>query len=405
MLRLDDVMLLERFIRYVKIDTQSDDFSSSTPTTEKQFNLLNLFKSELDELKVKNELTKTGRLYAFVPGNEKLDPIGVCAHVDTAPDFSGENVNPQIIEKYDGKVILLGKSGRFLDPKEYPVLNNLIGKTLITTDGTTLLGADDKAGVSIIMEVICEVLKINENERHPMYILFTPDEEVGRGAEELDKDKFKAKFAYTFDGGEPEVVNIETFNAKGASLKVKGKTIHPGSAKGIMVNAAAIVTEFVSKLPKDMVPEKTEGHEGFNHLIEISGHCEEASAHFILRNHDRKLLEEQANRFREIADELSKKYPGAKIELELKDQYSNMLEIISKQPECKNYIESIFKKLGKECRYEAVRGGTDGATFSFKGCPTPNLGTGSYNHHGPYEFACLEQMQELVKLGVEIFKK
>ena len=398
-------MLLERFIRYVKIDTQSDDFSSSTPTTEKQFNLLNLFKSELDELKVKNELTKTGRLYAFVPGNEKLDPIGVCAHVDTAPDFSGENVNPQIIEKYDGKVILLGKSGRFLDPKEYPVLNNLIGKTLITTDGTTLLGADDKAGVSIIMEVICEVLKINENERHPMYILFTPDEEVGRGAEELDKDKFKAKFAYTFDGGEPEVVNIETFNAKGASLKVKGKTIHPGSAKGIMVNAAAIVTEFVSKLPKDMVPEKTEGHEGFNHLIEISGHCEEASAHFILRNHDRKLLEEQANRFREIADELSKKYPGAKIELELKDQYSNMLEIISKQPECKNYIESIFKKLGKECRYEAVRGGTDGATFSFKGCPTPNLGTGSYNHHGPYEFACLEQMQELVKLGVEIFKK
>ena len=287
---MDDFMLLERFIRYVKIDTQSDDYSSATPTTEKQFNLLNLLKSELDELGVQNELTKTGRLYAYVPGNEELDSIGVCAHVDTAPDFSGTNVNPQVIEKYDGKVILLGKSGRILDPREYKVLNHLIGKTLITTDGTTLLGADDKAGVSIIMEVILEVLKLNKNERHPMCILFTPDEEVGRGAEELDRNKFKAKFAYTFDGGEPEVINIETFNAKGASLQVTGKTIHTGYAKGIMVNAAAIVSEFISKLPKDMVPEKTEGQEGFNHLIEISGHCEEASAHFILRKHDRKLL-------------------------------------------------------------------------------------------------------------------
>ena len=198
MLRLDDVMLLERFIRYVKIDTQSDDYSSLTPTTEKQFNLLNQLKSELDELKVKNELTKTGRLYAFVPGNEKLDPIGVCAHVDTAPDFSGTNVNPKIIEKYDGKTIFLGKSGRFLDPKEYPVLQKLSGKTLVITDGTTLLGADDKAGVSIIMETAEAVLKLKENERRPMYILFTPDEEVGRGAEELDRERFKAKFAYTF---------------------------------------------------------------------------------------------------------------------------------------------------------------------------------------------------------------
>ena len=398
-------MLLERFIKYVKIDTQSNDYSNDTPTTQKQFNLLNLLKSELDALNVKNNLTKTGRLYAYIPGDENLDPIGLCAHVDTAPDFSGENVNPQIIEKYDGKVILLGKSGRFLDPREYPILNDLVGKTLITTDGTTLLGADDKAGVSIIMEVILEVLKLKENERRPMYVLFTPDEEVGRGAEELDKEQFKAKFAYTFDGAQPDVVNIETFNAKGAELNVIGKTIHTGSAKGIMVNAAAIVTEFISKLPKDMVPEKTEGHEGFNHLIEINGHCENASAHFILRNHDRALLEKQAAQFREIADELSKKYPRAKIDLKIKDQYSNMLEVISKQPECKDFIEKIFAKFGIKCRYEAVRGGTDGATFSFKGCPTPNLGTGSYNHHGPYEFACLEQMQQLVKLGVAIFKK
>ena len=398
-------MLLERFIKYVKIDTQSDESSNSAPSTEKQFNLLNLLKSELDALGVKNELTKTGRLYGFIPGDASLDAIGVCAHVDTAPDFTGENVNPQVISNYDGKVISLGKSGRVLDPKEYPVLCELVGKTLVTTDGTTLLGADDKAGVSIIMEVVEARLKLKENERRPMYILFTPDEEIGRGAEELDKDKFKAKFAYTFDGSYPDIVSIETFNAKAAYIKVIGNSIHPGSAKGIMVNAANILNEFISALPKDMVPEKTEDHEGFNHLCEMSGNCEKAEAHYILRNHDKAKLESQANQFKEIIDELIKKHPDAKIELTIRDQYSNMLEVISKQPECKNFIETVFAKLGTKCRYEAVRGGTDGATFSFKGCPCPNLGTGSYNHHGPYEFACLEQMNELVKLGIEIFKK
>ena len=398
-------MLLNRFVNYVKIDTQSDDFSSSTPSTEKQFDLLNLLKKELDKLGVENELTKTGRLYGFIPGDNSLDAIGVCAHVDTAPDFSGKDVNPQIIEKYDGKTIKLGNSGRVLDPKEYAVLSELVGNTLITTDGTTLLGADDKAGVAIIMEIVEAVLKLKENERRPMYILFTPDEEVGRGAEELDITKFKAKFAYTFDGSEPDVINIETFNAKGAELKVTGKTIHPGDAKGIMINASNILSEFINKLPKDMVPEKTEGHEGFNHLTDMSGNCENAVAHFILRNHDKEKLALQEATFKDIAEELSNKYPKAKIELKIRDQYSNMLEVISKEPECKNYIKKVFAKLSMNCRYEAVRGGTDGATFSFKGCPTPNLGTGSYNHHGPYEFACVEQMEQLVKLGIEIFKK
>ena len=398
-------MLLERFINYVKIDTQSDESSDSAPSTAKQFNLLNLLKSELDALGVKNELTKTGRLYGFIPGDSSLDPIGVCAHVDTAPDFSGENVNPQIVKDYDGKAILLGNSGRILDPKEYPVLEKCVGNTLITTDGTTLLGADDKAGVSIIMEVVEAMLKLKENERRPMYILFTPDEEIGRGADELEKDKFKAKFAYTFDGSYPNIVSIETFNAKAGYIKVIGKSIHPGSAKGIMVNAANILNEFISALPKDMVPEKTEGYEGFNHLCEMSGNCEKAEAHYILRNHDRAKLEAQAAQFEEITKDLRIKHPDAKIELVIRDQYSNMVEVINKQPECKNFIKSIFAKLGIKCRYEAVRGGTDGATFSFKGCPCPNLGTGSYNHHGPYEFACLEQMEQLVKLGIEIFKK
>ena len=397
-------MLLERFIRYVKIDTQSDDFSESTPTTLKQFDLLNLLKKELDELKVKNELTKTGRLYAFVPGNEKLDAIGLCAHVDTAPDFSGKNVNPQVIEKYDGKTIILGKSGRFLDPNEYKDLENCGGKTLITTDGTTLLGADDKAGVAIIMEVLEEVLKLDINERRPMYILFTPDEEVGRGAEELDRENFKAKFAYTFDGSNPNVVNIETFNAKSATLFVEGKSIHPGDAKGIMVNAVRVTHDFIELLPKDTVPEKTEGHEGFYHITHVSGTTEKAECGFILRDHDKSKLEDRAKLFLEVGQQIQSKYPTAKVKVDIVDSYPNMIEFINKDPSCKNYIEHIFEKLNLELKYEPVRGGTDGATFSAKGCPCPNLGTGSYNHHGPYEFAVLEEMELLVKIGTEIFR-
>ena len=398
-------MLLERFLRYVKIDTKSDDFSETTPSTEKQFDLLNLLKQELDDLGVQNELTKTGRIYAYVPGNPDLDAIGVNAHVDTAPDFSGTNVNPQIIEKYDGKPIILGKSGRFLDPSEYKELQEFTGKTLITTDGTTLLGADDKAGVAIIMEVLENVLKLDPNERRPMYILFTPDEEVGRGAEELDREKFKAKFAYTFDGSSPYEINIETFNAKSAEVNIVGRSIHPGSAKGIMINALTVLHEFVEALPKDQVPEKTEGHEGFNHFHGVSGSSEKVSAGFILRNHDKQKLEEQANLFISIGKKLQDKYKKAKIEVVIKDSYPNMIEVIKKQPECKNYIEKVYDKLGLKYEYEPIRGGTDGATFSAKGCPCPNLGTGSYNHHGPYEYAVLEEMELLVKIGTEIFKK
>ncbi len=398
-------MLLERFISYIKIDTQSDDFSESTPSTKKQFDLLNLLKQELDKLGVKNELTKSGRLYAFIPGNEELDAIGVNSHVDTAPDFSGKNVNPQIIKNYDGKRIILGKSGRFLDPSEYKNLKEMIGKTLITTDGMTLLGADDKAGVAIIMEVIEEVLKLDVNNRRPMYILFTPDEEVGRGAEEFDREKFKAKFAYTFDGSTPSVIEIETFNAKSVKLSIEGKSIHPGYAKDIMVNAIRVAHDFIEGLPKDTVPEKTEGHEGFYHITYVSGSTEKAEVGFILRDHDKNKLEARAKLFLDLCKKIQEKYPASKVNLEINDSYPNMIEFIKKDPACKNYIEKIYDKLGLKYSYEPVRGGTDGATFSMKGCPCPNLGTGSYNHHGPYEFAVLEEMEELVKIGVEIFKK
>lgn len=398
-------MLLERFINYVKIDTRSEEESTSTPSTKKQFDLLKLLVKELNNLKVENELTKEGRLYAFVPGNPELKGIGLCAHVDTAPDFSGENVNPQVIEKYKGDDIKLVNSDRVLSPNEYPRLKVEVGNTLITTDGTTLLGADDKAGVAIIMEVIENVLKLKVEERHPMYILFTPDEEIGRGAEIFDRNKFKADFAYTFDGSEPNIINIETFNAKSATINIVGKAIHPGDAKGIMINAALVLSEFINMLPRNMIPSKTEGHQGFNHLTGIEGNVDKASMNYIIRNHDFNKLLKQEETFKKIAAKLQKKYPAAKIELKISDSYKNMLGIIIDKPACKNHIENVYKKLGIAFEYAPIRGGTDGTTFSYMGCPTPNLGTGSYNHHGPYEFAVLEEMEELVKIGTEIFKK
>lgn len=397
-------MLLDRFLKYVKIDTKSDPDSNTTPSSKNQFDLLNILEDELKALGVKCELTETGRLYAFVPGNEKYEAVGLCAHVDTAPDFSGTNVNPKVIKKFDGKDLTLGKTDRVLSIKEYPKLKRAINKTLIVTDGTTLLGADDKAGVAIIMEVIEEALRMNVYERRPMYILFTPDEEIGRGAEIFDTSKFKASFAYTFDGSEPEVVNVETFNAKAAEIHITGKAIHPGDAKGVMINAAMVANEFISMLPAKLVPSKTEGHEGFNHLSSISGSVEEARMHYILRNHDDKKLAKQEKQFFEITDKLIKKHPGVKIDLKISDSYKNMLSVIVDKPACKNHIEKVLKDLAIAYEYAPIRGGTDGTTFSYMGCPTPNLGTGSYNHHGPYEYAILEEMELLVKIGIQIFK-
>ena len=255
------------------------------------------------------------------------------------------------------------------------------------------------------MEVIEAVLKLDEEERRPMYILFTPDEEVGRGAEELDRERFKAKFAYTFDGSAPSIINIETFNAKSATLTVEGKSIHPGSAKGIMVNAIRVVHDFIELLPKDTVPEKTEGHEGFYHITHISGATEKAECGFILRDHDKSKLDARAHLFLNLGKQMQEQYPTAKVKVDIVDSYPNMIEFINKDPACKDFIEKIYEKLGLKIEYKPVRGGTDGATFSAKGCPCPNLGTGSYNHHGPYEYAVLEEMELLVKIGTEIFRK
>lgn len=397
-------MLLDKFLRYVKIDTQSDDESTLTPSTIKQYDLLNLLKKELDELGVQNELDQYGRLYAKVPGNPKYANIGLCSHVDTALECSGKDVNPQIITNYDLSDIPLGNSGLVLSPKEFSKLKELKGKTLITTDGTTLLGADDKAGLAIIMEVLERYLSLDVDSRRGLSILFTPDEEIGRGPEHFDPEKYGCEFAYTIDGADPKYIEIENFNAKSINIDIKGKSIHPGSAKGVMINASLVLAEFMNSLPKDMIPAKTSKREGFNHVVSISGDVEHASAHYILRNHDAKILEKQVNDFLSIKDRLIKEYPGVEINLEIAEQYKNMYEIIEAKPECKRHIENVYKRLGIEFEYDPIRGGTDGATFSFKGVPCPNLGTGSYNHHGRYEFAVLEEMEKMVNIGLEIFK-
>ena len=397
-------MLLDNFIRYVKIDTQSDENSELTPSTLKQYDLLNVLKEQLDELGVKSTLDKYGRLYAKVEGNPSYSRIGLCAHVDTALECSGKDVKPQVIKDYDGKDIPLGSSGLVLSRKEFPKLDECLGKTLVTTDGTTLLGADDKAGLAIIMDILEKYLKLDVNKRRGLSILFTPDEEIGRGPEHFDPKMYDCEFAYTFDGADPKYIEIENFNAKAIKIDIIGKSIHPGSAKGVMVNAGLVLAEFISMLPSDMIPAKTELREGFNHLTEFSGTVEEAHAQYILRNHDSKILEKQVQDFDKIAAELKQKYKNAKISLTLKDQYRNMKEVIDLKPNCKKHIEEVYNRLGLKFEYFPIRGGTDGATFSFKGVPCPNLGTGSYNHHGRDEFAVLEEMEQLVNIGLEIFK-
>ncbi len=396
-------MILDDFLRYVKVNTQSSEESLETPSTKIQWDLLKMLEKELKDLGVRCELDSYGRLYGHIDGDSSLDCVGLCAHVDTALECSGKNVNPQVIT-YEGKNIKLGNTDLVLSNKEFPHLNECIGKTLITTDGTTLLGADDKAGVAIIMDVIKNVLKMDLNTRRPLSVLFTPDEEVGRGPEHFSLDKYQAKYAYTIDGASPYEISIENFNAKKADITIYGKSIHPGEAKGKLINASLLAIEFNNLLPKDMIPYMTEKREGFNHLQSINGDTEKVCVSYILRNHDSKILDKQVLDFNNAKLTLEKKYPDAKIEMTIKDQYKNMIEVINANPECKNMIEKVYKSLNIPFYYDPIRGGTDGATFSFKGCPCPNLGTGSYNHHGRYEYAVLEEMELMSKIVTEIYK-
>ena len=398
-------MLLDKFIKYVKIDTMSSDDATTTPSTLKQFDLANVLKSELKELGLIDiNLSDECILTATLPSNcEDTEAIGFIAHLDTIPGFSGTNVNPQIIKNYDGSIIKL-KNDVNLDPKQFPFLSDLVGKTLITTDGTTVLGADDKAGIAIIMDMLDFLQQHKEIKHKTIKVAFTPDEEIGGGISSFDVEKFNAIYAYTIDGGAYNEINYENFNAASAVIDIKGLDIHPGSAKGQMINAVSIACEFEMMLDQNAKPMYTEGYEGFNHLCEMSGTVTSAKMEYILRNHDKKLLEEQKQSFIEITNELNKKYGNGVINLTLKDSYQNMAELIKKDPRSVDAAVNAMKKLGIKTTTSPIRGGTDGAKLTQMGLNTPNLGTGGYNCHGPYEFACLEEMEFVVKIITEIVK-
>ena len=395
---------LERFIRYVKIDTQSNDKSNLTPSEPKELNLTRLLQQELKDLGIDSTINEFGILYAKLDGEKDLDPIGLNSHVDTALELSGKDVKPQIIQKYGGGVIKLN-TNYSMSPEEFPSLQRHIGDDLVVTSGDTLLGADDKAGIAIIMAAVAYFVQHKEIKHHPICICFTPDEEIGRGPDHFDAKEFGAKYAYTIDGGIYNEIAIETFNAAHAVITIDGVSIHPGEAKGKLVNSQYIAFEFNSLLPNNLRPELTEGREGFNHLVSIEGNVNRTILSYILRNHDRDKLLQQKECFLNVAKLLQEKYPTANIQVELGDDYRNMKEVFDIHPEAIQKAERAFKALGITPQFNPIRGGTDGATFSFKGCPTPNLGTGSYNHHGRYEYLSVNEFNKMIEIVIEILKK
>lgn len=397
--------LLEYFLKYVKIDTMSKEGSLTVPSTQKQFDLARILAEDLKKLNLqKIQLTDNCFVTAVLPSNcgSSLN-IGFIAHMDTIPGFSGTNVCPQVIENYDGKTIPL--NGIELSPEQFPFLAELTGKTLITTDGTTILGADDKAGVANIMAML-DYYKENPDIPHVnIHIAFTPDEEVGGGIDEFDVEDFSCDYAYTVDGGKPNEINYENFNAASASVVIRGLDIHPGSAKNQMKNASLIAMEFNALLPAWERPEYTEGYEGFNHLCSMEGTVGQAKLFYILRNHSLEILQRQKKNFENAVKFINEKYGENTAELSISDSYYNMKEIIRQDTRCIERASDAMKALGLTPAASPIRGGTDGARLTQMGLRTPNLGTGGYNCHGPYEFACLEEMETVVKLLIEIAKE
>ncbi len=391
--------LQERFIRYVKIDTQSDPTSTTFPSTTKQLDLSRLLVDEIQAMGFEARLDKDGYVYALIPSNidKKVPAIGFIAHVDTSPDAPGKDVNPRIIENYDGSNIKLNQTYQ-MHPEKYPALNKVIGDHIIVTDGNTLLGADDKAGVAEIMEVLHRLSEDKSIKHGDIYVCFTPDEEIGQGADRFDYKWFKADFAYTMDGSEVGGIEYENFNAASASLVFTGKSIHPGSAKNKMINALHLQMEFHQMLPKFLDPAITEKYEGFNHLTGVHGHVESAEAHYIIRNHNSKLFKDQQATFKFIADYLNKKYGYDAVNLTIKESYLNMYEIIKDHMYVIDYAIKAVKRAGLTPKFEAIRGGTDGARLTYGGLICPNLGTGAYHFHGRLEFASINQMSKAVEI-------
>ena len=397
--------ILDRFLRYVSVDTQSDENSESQPSSAKQLDLLRMLRDELTAMGVEATLDEYGYVMAKLPSNidRKVPAVGFIAHVDTSPDASGANVRPQIIENYDGgNIALKGVPGLFLKPSEFPELLGHKGETIITTDGTTLLGADDKAGVAEIMNAVQYMVEHPEFKHGEIKIGFTPDEEIGRGVVKFDVKKFGAEYAYTMDGGEVGELEFENFNAASAKIHIQGRNVHPGYAKGKMKNAILIGMELNSLLPVQQRPEFTEGYEGFFHIISFKGSVEEADFGYIIRDHDRAKFEEKKEVIGKCVAFINEKYGEGTASLEVKDQYYNMRQQVEPYYFIVEKAVKAMEMEGIEARIQPIRGGTDGANLSFKGLPCPNIFAGGLNFHGKMEFAPLESIEKASRVVLNI---
>ena len=400
--------IIKRFVRYITIDTQSDPTSHTVPSTSKQFNLARLLVEDLKALNVDCKLDEDNCIvYAHIKKNTDKDvpTIGFIAHMDTAPDFNGANVRPKLVRNYKGQVITLNAEKSIcLDPEVFPCLLRDIGSDLIVTDGTSLLGADDKAGIAIIMDMVEKLVTDNNILHGDIKLAFTPDEEIGEGVAHFDVDYFNADYAYTVDGGFVDEIEYENFNASSCVVNIKGLSIHPGSAKNKMINSMHLAMEFDSLLPRHEEPSCTEGYEGFHHLEKMEGRVEKTVMEYIIRDHDINLLHKKEDDFRNICDFMNKKYGQELVEVDIKETYLNMRSYIEARMEIIDRVKAKMIKIGLNPKSSAIRGGTDGAMLTYKGLLCPNLGTGGRNFHGPYEYLSISEMRKASELLVEIAK-
>ena len=393
---------IDRFLRYVKIDTQSNDKTGTTPSTEKQKNLSRLLVSELKELGLSDaNMDEYGIVYGHLKGEG--DKIGLNAHIDTALEVTGEDVNPQIHKNYDGNDIVLNEKYTF-SPEQFPILKRFKGCDLVTTDGNTLLGADDKAGIAIIMNALEYFHDHPEVKHHTISVAFTVDEEIGEGSKHFSLQKMDADYAFTVDGADIENVDYENFNAQGVEIDIQGVSVHPGEGKGKLINAILVLNELINLMPKNDTPFEAGEDDGYWHMNDVNGSSDFIHSELILRDFDREKLVKRGQIIKDSADMLMKKYPGISIKVSIKEQYENMKPYVDKNPKPVELAKAALRKNGIEPRSTKIRGGTDGATFSKMGLVTPNLGTGSYNHHGRFEFLVIQQFEKMIDVVIDILK-
>lgn len=400
--------VVEKFINYISFDTRSNEEVETVPTTSGQLVLGKALVKELEEMGMKEvSIDENGYVMATLPSNttKEIPTIGFIAHMDTSPEISGKNINPKFIEDYDGKDIVLNEEKNvILSPKDFPELKDYIGRTLITTDGTTLLGADDKAGISEIVTAMEYLINNPEVKHGTIKIAFTPDEEVGRGADHFNVEKFNANLAYTLDGGAIGELEYENFNAASGKVTINGRSVHPGSAKGTMINSMLIAGEFMSMLPENETPATTEGYEGFYHIVTLNGGVEETKLQYIIRDFDEKSFEKRKEFMTSVVKKLNEKYGENTVEIEIKDQYRNMKEKIEPVKHVVDIAFQAMKEVNVVPRVQPIRGGTDGAMLSFKGLPTPNIFTGGHNFHGKYEYIPVYSMEKAVEVILKIIE-